>query len=88
MPEIVAPQDLPPMTQPNASMLKPAPAEIAELYRRAFAQYRTQALWNIRQVETPTLAEALAITRQLRTEGDMGARAIAEQIEQVASAHF
>jgi hypothetical protein len=30
----------------------------------------------------------LAITRQLRTEGDMNARRLAEQIEQGARAHL
>ena len=41
-------------------------------------------MWNIREVEAeqPTLEEVLAITRQLRTEGDMNARRLAEQIEQ------
>jgi len=56
------------------------------LYRRAFAEYRAQALWNIRELEAPTIEEALAITRQLRTEGDMGARRLAEAIEKAARA--
>jgi len=63
-----------------------APAVVA-LYRRAFAEFGGRALWNIREVEAePTLEEVLAITRQLRTEGDMNARRLAEQIEQTARA--
>jgi len=62
--------------------------DLADLYRRAFAQYRTRALWNIEEVADPTVEQALAITRQLRTEGDLKARRLAEQIEQAARAHL
>ncbi|HEX4136863.1 MAG TPA: hypothetical protein VHY84_19790 [Bryobacteraceae bacterium] len=51
------------------------------LYRRAFAEYGTQALWNMRPLENPTLADALAITKALRTHGGMDGRRLAEQIE-------
>lgn len=66
----------------------PLQNEMAELYRCAFAQFGTRALWNIQQVDNPTIEQVLAITRQLRTEGDMDARRLAEQIEQAARAHF
>jgi hypothetical protein len=58
------------------------------LYRRAFAELGARALWNIREFDDPTVDQVLAITRQLRTEGDMEARRLAEQIEQVARAHL
>jgi hypothetical protein len=61
---------------------------MAELYRRAFAQFGTRALWNIQQVDNPTVEQILAITRQLRIEGDMDARRLAERIEQAARANF
>jgi hypothetical protein len=61
--------------------------EAVGLYRRAFKHYGSRALWNIRQLEDPTVAEILAITRQLRTEGDMSARRLAEEIEEAAGAH-
>jgi hypothetical protein len=54
--------------------------------RRAFAEFRSRALWNIGELESPTIAQALAITRQLRTEGDMKARRLAERIEEAARA--
>lgn len=54
---------------------------LVELYRRAFAGYRAMALWNIRQFETPTGAQALLVARHLRIEGDMAARRLAEEIE-------
>jgi hypothetical protein len=47
-----------------------------------------RALWNVREFEHPTVKQALAITRQLRTEGDMHARRLAEQIEEAARAHL
>lgn len=62
--------------------------EIVALYRRAFAQFRSRALWNIRELDNPTIDEVLAITRQLRTEGDMNARRLAEQIEEACRAHL
>jgi hypothetical protein len=62
--------------------------EMTDLYRRAFAQFGTRALWNIKQVDNPTVEQILAITRQLRTEGDMNARQLAEQIERAARANL
>lgn len=59
--------------------------KLVGLYRRAFAQYCARALGNIREYDDPTLAQILAITRQLRTEGDMNARRLAEEIEEAAN---
>jgi hypothetical protein len=64
----------------------PATPELLALYRRAFATYRARALWNIREFSAPSSEDVLAIARPLRTEGDMEARRLAEQIEQVARA--
>lgn len=75
------------MPQP-ASGEKPAPDAILVLYRRAFGSFRSRALWNVTEFAAPTLNQVLAITRQLRTEGDMRARALAEQIEKVVRAHL
>jgi hypothetical protein len=61
---------------------------IITLYRRAFAEFGSRALWNIREFENPTVEQVLAITRQLRTEGDMKARRLAERIEEAACAHL
>jgi hypothetical protein len=67
--------------------MQPEPGDnFANLYRRAFAQYRTQALWNMRPIEDPTPADALAITKALRTHGGMEGRRLAEQIERVCRA--
>ena len=63
-------------------------AEIVGLYRRAFARFGTRALWNIQELEDPTVEQVLAITRQLRIEGDMDARCLAEEIEEAARAHL
>jgi hypothetical protein len=60
--------------------------DLATLYRRAFATYRTRALWNLKEFDEPTVEQALQIARHLRIEGDMEARCLAEQIEQAASA--
>jgi hypothetical protein len=60
--------------------------EFVTLYRRAFADYGAQALWNMRGFETPTREDALVVARALRVEGDMQARFLGEEIEQVCRA--
>jgi hypothetical protein len=66
--------------------LPPAPDDFANLYRRAFADYGTHALWNKRALENPTREDALVVARALRIEGDREARRLAEQIEQACRA--
>ena len=62
------------------------PETLTSLYRRAFAEYGTQALWNKRMLEEPTQEDALVIARALRIEGDREARKLAEQIEKACRA--
>jgi hypothetical protein len=57
-----------------------------ELYHRAFREYGTIALWNLRELAEPGPEEAMAITRSLRIEGDLNARALAERIERACRA--
>ncbi len=60
--------------------------EFVSLYRRAFTEYGTQALWNMRAFPAPTQEDALVVARALRVEGNMAARSLAEQIERVCRA--
>lgn len=62
------------------------PEDIATLYRRAFEEFGVSALWSSRPVANPTPADALAITRSLRVEGNLEARLLAEQIERLCHA--
>ena len=62
------------------------PTDFAILYRRAFAEYGTLALWNMRSFEAPTPEDALVVARALRMEGNLQARRVAEQIEQACRA--
>jgi hypothetical protein len=64
----------------------PTPEDFATLYRRAFTEYGVQALWNMRPIEEPTPADALAITKALRTHGGTDGRRLAEQIEKACHA--
>ncbi len=64
----------------------PEPENFASLYRLAFAEYGTQALWNMRPIEDPGPSDALAITKALRTHGGMEGRRLAERIEKVCRA--
>lgn len=64
----------------------PLHEDFASLYRRAFAEYGTEALWNMRPLEDPTPADALAITKALRTHGGMEGRRLAERIERLCRA--
>ncbi|UFN49330.1 hypothetical protein LPC08_01400 [Roseomonas sp. OT10] len=67
---------------------EPAQAEdFASLYRRAFEEYGSRALWHMRPVRHPTPADALAITQALRTHGRMDGRRLAERIEALCRAH-
>jgi hypothetical protein len=56
------------------------------LYRHAFREHGARALWNVREIDDPTPEDALAITRYLRVEGNLAARRLAEQIEEVCHA--
>jgi len=56
------------------------------LYRRAFTEFGTMALWNMRCFEAPTSGDALVIARALRIEGNLKARRLAEQIERTCRA--
>lgn len=60
--------------------------QIQMLYRTAFREYGAVALWNMRPVAEPTSADALAITKALRTYGRMDGRRLAEQIEELCRA--
>ena len=60
--------------------------EIEALYRRAFRDFGTIALWNMRPVEQPGPADALAITAALRTHGTMNGRRLAERLEELCRA--
>ncbi len=60
--------------------------DLGTLYRRAFQDYGTSALWSSRAVTNPTPDDGLAITRSLRVEGDLGARRLAELIENACRA--
>jgi hypothetical protein len=62
------------------------PENLVSLYRRAFREFGTIALWNMRPVEKPTAADALAITKALRTHGTMRGRRLAERIEEICRA--
>jgi hypothetical protein len=60
--------------------------EFRRLYRQAFAEYGTRALWNKRMLDDPTPEDALVVARALRIEGDRHARQLAEEIEQACRA--
>jgi len=60
--------------------------ELQALYRRAFREFGTIALWNMRPAQPATAADALAITKALRTHGTMDGRRLAEQIEELCRA--
>jgi hypothetical protein len=51
------------------------------LYDQAFQEFGALALWNSRRLSTPTTADAIAVARALRVEGNLRARALAERIE-------
>ncbi len=60
--------------------------EIKAMYRAAFKDYGVRALWNMRPIEDPSPADALAITQALRIHGGMSGRRLAERIEEACRA--
>ena len=62
------------------------PNDFTDLYRRAFEEFGVSALWSSKPVPDPTPADALAITRSLRTHGGMEGRRLAENIERLCRA--
>ena len=60
--------------------------DFVTLYRRAFQEFGVSALWSSKPVPDPTPADALAITRSLRVEGNLDARRLAERIERACRA--
>ncbi len=72
----------------NDNAPQPEDESIASLYRRAFAEFGPRALWSSKPAPEPTAADAMAITRALRTHGGMNGRRLAERIEKLcARAH-
>ena len=65
---------------------RPAPDDVARLYRRAFREFGAQALWSRRASATPTVAQAVVVAEGLRREGDLRARALAIEIERACRA--
>ena len=65
---------------------EPTSPDFVHLYRQAFAEYGTRALWNKRVLEQPTREDALVVARALRIEGNRDARHLAEQIERACRA--
>jgi hypothetical protein len=58
-----------------------APESVRSLYHIAFDKFKTRALWNWREIDEPTIAQALTIADSLRLEGDLNARKLAFEIE-------
>ena len=62
------------------------PDDFVSLYRSAFRDFGSRALWNVRELEDPKPQDALVIARYLRVEGNLVARLLAERIEKVCHA--
>jgi hypothetical protein len=60
---------------------RPAPDDVVCLYHQAFLEFGTQALWNRRPSDRPTIAQALAVAESLRIEGNLATLPLAARIE-------
>lgn len=65
---------------------RPAPDDIAVLYRRAFTEFGAVSLWSRTPSAQPTITQALVIAESLRREGNMKARPLAVAIEEACRA--
>ena len=59
-----------------------------ELYAQAFSEFGARALWNMKMLDEPTPEDVRATARQLRREGDLPARRLAEKMEKALHAHL
>jgi addiction module HigA family antidote len=64
------------------------PEDLVSLYRRAFEEFGSRALWNVHELEDPNPRDALVIARYLRVEGNLAARRLAERIEKACHATY
>ncbi len=60
--------------------------DFVSLYRSAFKEFGSLALWNVRELDDPNSQDALVVARYLRVEGNLAARRLAERIEKVCHA--
>lgn len=67
---------------------KPATEAVTSLYHQAFRDFGVRALWSWKEMDRPTITQALTIADSLRTEGNRASRALAAQIEQACRAAF
>lgn len=61
-------------------------ADWAALYHEAFRRFKHRCLWNLQELEDPEPGVALRVAHQLRYEGDMESRQLAERIERAVHA--
>ena len=61
-------------------------ADYRALFAQAFDRFGPIALWNMRRLDDPSPADAVAVAKALRIEGDRPARAHAEAIERASLA--
>lgn len=54
---------------------------LTALYNRAFTEFGARALWNVKQLDDPDPHIIRRTARQLRIEGDLEARRLAERME-------
>ncbi len=73
-------------TEQKARTAAQREAHLRALYARAFDEFGARELWNMRRFEEPTPGDLLAMTRQLRIEGNLAAMRLAEEIEKLVRA--
>lgn len=62
------------------------PDDLVSLYRSAFVEFGSRALWNVCELKDPTPKDALLLARHLRVAGNLAARRLAERIEKLCHA--
>lgn len=64
----------------------PASDLAAELYHMAFARFGALCLWSTREMDAPSIADAMDAASRLKREGNMATRALAVKIEEACRA--
>lgn len=58
-----------------------APASASALYHEAFEIYGATCFWSTKEMQMPSVADAIDTASRLKREGDMASRRLAEKIE-------
>jgi hypothetical protein len=65
----------------DATLQRTASDDVASLYHQAFELYGPLCFWSTKEMDVPTISDALDAASRLKREGNMASRRLAVEIE-------